>query len=54
VLRLIAVGRANGEIARAPVVADSTVKSHVGSTFGKLGVHSRTQALARARELDLL
>jgi LuxR family maltose regulon positive regulatory protein len=54
VLRLIAGGRANAEIARALVVAESTVKSHVGNIFGKLGVSSRTQAVARARELGLI
>jgi LuxR family maltose regulon positive regulatory protein len=54
VLRLIAAGRANPEIARALVVAPSTVKSHVNHLFGKLGVASRTQAVARARDLGLL
>ena len=54
VLRLIAAGRANAEIARALIVAPSTVRSHVNHLFGKLGVASRTQAVARARDLDLL
>jgi LuxR family maltose regulon positive regulatory protein len=54
VLRLIALGKANGEIARELVVAVSTVKAHINNIFGKLGVTSRTQALVRARELQLL
>ena len=54
VLRLIAAGKSNGEIAAALVVATSTVKTHVNSIFGKLDATSRTQALARARELRIL
>jgi len=54
VLRLIAAGKSNGEIAATLVVAVSTVKAHINSIFGKLGVTSRTQALVPARELQLL
>jgi LuxR family maltose regulon positive regulatory protein len=54
VLRLIAAGRSNAEIAQALVVAVSTVKTHVNRIFGKLGATSRTQAVARAHELHLL
>jgi len=54
VLRLMAAGRSNTEIAHALVVAVSTIKTHVNRIFGKLGVTSRTQAVARARELHLL
>ena len=54
VLRLMAAGRSNTEIAQALIVAVSTVKTHVNRIFGKLGVTSRTQAVARARELHLL
>jgi LuxR family maltose regulon positive regulatory protein len=54
VLRLMAAGRSNAEIAQALVVAVSTVKTHVNRIFGKLGVTSRTQAVARAHELHLL
>jgi len=54
VLRLMAAGRSNTEIAQALVVAVSTIKTHVNRIFGKLGVTSRTQAVARAQELHLL
>jgi LuxR family maltose regulon positive regulatory protein len=54
VLRLIASGQSNAEVARALVIALSTVKTHTNSIFGKLGVTSRTQAVARARELHLI
>ena len=54
VLRLIATGQSNPEIAQALVVAVSTVKAHINNIFGKLGVTSRTQALVRAREFQLL
>ncbi len=54
VLRLVAGGRSNREIADELVVALDTVKKHVSHIFAKLGVSSRTQAAARGRELDLL
>jgi LuxR family maltose regulon positive regulatory protein len=54
VLRLIGAGKSNAEVAQALVIAVSTVKTHTNSIFGKLGVTSRTQAIARARELQLL
>jgi LuxR family transcriptional regulator, maltose regulon positive regulatory protein len=54
VLRLLAAGRSNSEIARALVLEPSTVKTHLIHLYGKLEVHSRTQAVARARELQLL
>jgi LuxR family maltose regulon positive regulatory protein len=54
VLRLIAAGLSNREIAQELVVTTSTVKSHVNHIHGKLGVKSRTQAVARARTLGLL
>jgi LuxR family maltose regulon positive regulatory protein len=53
-LRLVAGGRSNQEIAQALFLAVGTVKKHLNNIFGKLGVNSRTQAVARARELDLL
>jgi LuxR family maltose regulon positive regulatory protein len=54
VLRRVAAGYSNQEIAQELVVAASTVKKHISNIYGKLGVGSRTQAVARARELGLL
>ena len=54
VLKLLAAGRSNAELARDLVVVEGTVKSHLIHIYGKLGVHTRTQAVARARELGLL
>lgn len=54
VLRLVAAGRSNAQIAQALTVTEHTVKKHLSNVFGKLGVTSRTQAVARAREIGLL
>ncbi|MCE7990263.1 MAG: LuxR family transcriptional regulator, partial [Caldilinea sp. CFX5] len=54
VLALIAAGRANREIGTELVIEVGTVKRHVTNIFGKLGVTSRTQAVATARQLGLL
>jgi LuxR family maltose regulon positive regulatory protein len=54
VLRLIAAGFSNREIAQQLVIAVSTVKSHINHIYGKLDVNSRTQAVARAQALDIL
>jgi ATP/maltotriose-dependent transcriptional regulator MalT len=54
VLRLLAGGASNEEIAERLVIAVSTAKRHVSNIFGKLTVSSRTQAVARARALGLL
>ncbi len=54
ILRLIALGCSNPEIAEELVLAIGTVKSHTGNIYSKLGVRNRTEAVACARELDLL
>jgi len=54
VLGLLAVGRSNQQIAQELVVALDTTKKHVSRILDKLGVANRTQAVARARELQLL
>lgn len=54
VLHLVAQGKSDKQIAAALIVATGTVKRHLNNMYGKLGVNSRTQALARARENGLL
>lgn len=54
ILRLVAQGYSNGEIALALCLALNTVKRHLNNIFLKLGVRTRTQAVARARDLGLL
>jgi LuxR family maltose regulon positive regulatory protein len=54
VLRLLAEGASNATIADALVVAVGTVKKHVFNVCSKLGAQNRTQAVARARALQLL
>jgi LuxR family maltose regulon positive regulatory protein len=54
VLILIAAGKSNRQIARDLFVTAGTIKAHLRNIYRKLEAHSRTQALARARELNLL
>ncbi len=54
VLRLVAAGRTNEEIARALFLAVGTVKKHTHNIYGKLGVRNRTGAVDRARQMGLL
>ncbi|BCJ47176.1 DNA-binding response regulator [Actinoplanes ianthinogenes] len=54
VVRLLAGGRSNREIATALFLAEGTVKNHVTNALAKLGARDRTQAALRARELGLL
>ena len=54
VLALLASGRTNAEIARDLYVALGTVKSHSGNIYRKLEASNRTEAVSRAREMNLL
>jgi DNA-binding NarL/FixJ family response regulator len=54
VVRLLAEGRSNREIAAALFLAEGTVKNHVTNVLAKLGARDRTQAALRARALGLL
>ncbi len=54
VLRLVALGRSNAQIASELFVTVGTVKSHVHAISGKLGATNRVEAVARGRELGLL
>jgi len=54
VLRHLAEGAANKEIARALYVTEATVKSHLAHIFTKLGVDSRSRAIHQARERGLI
>jgi LuxR family maltose regulon positive regulatory protein len=54
VLKLLSNGATNQEIALNLVIAVTTAKKHVSNIIGKLGVSNRTQAVAKARELDLI
>jgi ATP/maltotriose-dependent transcriptional regulator MalT len=54
ILRLIALGHSNREIAEQLFLAVGTVKWYIGEIYSKLQVASRTQAVARARETNLI
>lgn len=54
VLRLVADGRSNPEIARTLFIGEATVKTHLLHAFEKLEVNDRTRAVTRAMELGLL
>jgi DNA-binding NarL/FixJ family response regulator len=53
-LKLIAFGSSNKEIAESLFITEGTVKNHITHIFGKLGVHDRTQAVLKAKELGLI
>jgi LuxR family maltose regulon positive regulatory protein len=54
VLRLLSAGLSNREIAKKLIISVGTAKTHVHNIIGKLNVSGRTQAIARARELNLI
>jgi NarL family two-component system response regulator LiaR len=54
VLRQLALGRANKEIATALSIGEETVKSHVGNVLGKLQVENRSQAIVQALKRRLV
>ena len=54
VLRLMAAGLSNHEIADKLIISTGTVKSHVHSVLGKLDARDRTQAVLKAQELKLV
>jgi len=54
VLEMLASGHANKVIARRLDISPNTVKTHVARLYEKLEVASRTQAIGKARELDIL
>ena len=54
VIRVLAGGYSNKEIARALGTAEGTIKNHVSSILAKFGVRDRTRAVLRALELGLL
>lgn len=54
VLEAVAVGYSNREIARRMFLSEGTVKTHLTNVFGKLGVRSRTAAVAQARARGII
>jgi LuxR family maltose regulon positive regulatory protein len=54
IVRLICAGHSGPEIAKELVLAYNTVRKHISNIYSKLGVRSRTQAIARVHELNLL
>jgi LuxR family transcriptional regulator, maltose regulon positive regulatory protein len=54
ILQLVAAGKPNSRIASELFVSVGTVKTHLNNAYRKLDARSRTQAVARARELDLI
>jgi DNA-binding NarL/FixJ family response regulator len=54
VLELLAAGQSNKEMARTLGLSPNTIKTHVANLYAKLEVGRRTQAVSRARELQLI
>ncbi|WP_030015401.1 MULTISPECIES: response regulator [Micrococcales] len=54
ILRLLATGKSNRELAKRLFISEATVKTHLVHIYGKLGVENRTSAIAKARENKLI
>jgi LuxR family maltose regulon positive regulatory protein len=54
VLRLLGTGLSTNDIAEQLIISTNTLRTHVKNIYGKLGAHSRTEAVLRAQELGLL
>ena len=54
VLKLLAIGLSNREIAAQLFVSPEMIKKHAGNIYSKLGVHGRVEAITRARVLSLI
>ena len=54
VLRLLALGHSNYEIAERLVITKNTVKMHIKHLYDKIDVHNRVQAVNQAKALHLL
>ena len=54
ILRVLATGASNREIAAALFITEGTVKNHITNILGKLGVRDRTQAALKAKEMGLI
>ena len=54
ILRVLATGASNREIANQLYITEGTVKNHVTNILGKLGVRDRTQAALKAKEMGLI
>jgi LuxR family maltose regulon positive regulatory protein len=54
VLRLISAGLSNKKITEELFISLSTVKTHLRNIYSKLNVHSRTEAIVKAKELEIL
>jgi len=54
ILQLVAAGKSNRRIATELFISVGTVKTHLNNLYRKLDAHSRTQAVARARDLKLI
>jgi len=54
VLKHLAKGLSNREIAQQLIISPDTVKTHTGNIYSKLGVHNRTQAVIKAKAMELI